>query len=304
MKSVSSDLKTLIEGDQFVTCYRYTLALPSGPVVRLSDGDLDVTDGTNVYSSKGPLLSRIDGTAVSHQALGLDPDTWQAVITPRSTDPLTGAANPDTLGGQPWIDAARAGALDGASILVEECYFAAWPTDTFPLAISPVGTIVDFKGFIQNVDTGNTQIALTAQDIRSKLQNDFPRRTYQSGCDYVLYGPQCTLNAATFRKTGTVGAGSTQGTILASVATPGGSGTFALGYLEMTSGANAGFKRFIRDWSAGTFTLMTPFAYPVNTGDTFNCYPGCNLTKAHCTAFGNLANYPGQPYLPAAETAI
>jgi hypothetical protein len=71
----------------------------------------------------------------------------------------------------------------------------------------------------------------------------------------------------------------------------------------MTGGQNNGFWRTVRGWGSGVLNLQNPYYWPIAVGDPFTVYAGCDHTKATCTAFGNLANFGGQPYIPPAELA-
>lgn len=82
---------------------------------------------------------------------------------------------------------------------------------------------------------------------------------------------------------------------------PGGSGTYQLGTLTMTSGQNNTFARTVSKWDGTNLKLVAPFPFTINPGDTYTVAAGCDLQSSTCNAFGNLQNFGGQPYIPAPE---
>lgn len=288
----------------YVTLYTITLAGGNG-TLRVCDGDFNVTDGTNTWDSRGVRVDMANSRSVAHWKRGLDVDNWQTVFLPRNVDPATGAAYPDKIGNVPWVAAARAGALDGAAVNVDRAYFAAFPTP-YQLTALPVGILRMFAGRMAEVDTGDSVVAVTINDWRELLLTKLPRGVFQAGCRFTLYGPGCALNPTSFAIPGIAGAGSTQRTIIAAAPiVPGGSGTFTLGKITMTSGLCTGFSRTVTNWTApNTMALLNPFPFTIAAGDTFNAYPGCNKTTAACAAFGNSINFGGMPTIPQAETAV
>ena len=72
----------------------------------------------------------------------------------------------------------------------------------------------------------------------------------------------------------------------------------------MTSGLNAGFSRLVSNWSAGVFALLSPFPYDVVPGDAFSVTAGCDRSMATCTAFANLVNFGGEPFIPVPEVSV
>lgn len=291
----------------YATLYTFTLQ-GSALTVRLCDADFDITDTTNVWDSRSVRVDQAASKGVGHWKRGLDVDQWLTVLLPRLVEPITGAAFPDKLNGTPWIEAARGGALDGADCFVDRAFFAAFPVP-YQAVATPVGILRMFAGRMAEVDTGDTVVACTINDYRELLLIDIPRNLFQAGCRFTLYSAAgCTLNAATFLKTGAV-LSSTNGSTINSNSpiTPLGSGTFQLGKLTMTSGLNSGFSRTISQCAAGTtsiFNLLNPFPFTIAPGDTFNIFPGCDKSASSCALFGNSVNFGGMKDIPQAETAV
>ncbi|MDR3495285.1 MAG: DUF2163 domain-containing protein [Ancalomicrobiaceae bacterium] len=244
--------------------------------------------------------------ALGHWKAGLDSDSWQIKISPRAIDAVTGATFPDTIGSVPWLQAARLGYLDYADVIVSRAYFSTMPIYPLPNGGAvPVGTICIFRGQVGQVDLTRTAAFLTINDYKSILSQQMPRNLYQGSCRHKLYDARCTLSAASYTATGTALSGSSANELVATLSAPAGSGTFLLGILTMTSGANSGFSRMVTAWDgASTAALRNPFPFPIAVGDTFSLTAGCDKSMATCTAFANLVNFGGNPYIPVPEVTL
>ena len=252
------------------------------------------------------IVSNGDGQTASWK-LGLDTNGWALVVGPRDFDAITGAPTPDQINGVGWMEAAQAGALDGADVIVSTAYFASIPAFPPYSGVSPVGTLTTFRGTIGAVDVGDNEIYLAVTDYRYFTTLMMPRNLYQAGCRHRLYDERCTLSSVGFTRAAAAALASTPVAIVANadVAAPAGSATFALGVLTMTSGKNNGFKRLVTSWDGNrNFGLLAPFPFAVAAGDTFTVAAGCDKTQATCTAFGNLANFGGESYIPVPEVAL
>ena len=326
MKAASTALAALINGSgglvPIVKFDLYTISLAGGGLLTYTTADFRITaanntiwdapkiDGSGNLWTPGitwepKVLDPSTSKAIAHWKTGLDTDQWQFAIAPRPFDIMTGAPFPDTIGGMPWLQAAKSGALDNADVIVSRAYFAAMPTHPIPVVgLSPVGCLTIFRGMAGEVDCTTSAAYVTCNDYKSLLSQQMPRNVYQGSCRHRVYDSRCTLNAATYTKTGAAAAGTTRGNIVASVAAPGGSATFTLGTLTMTSGNNAGFSRMVARWSGSAFALLNPFPFDVAVGDTFSVTAGCDKTQATCTLFSNINNFGGYPYIPIPEVSL
>jgi uncharacterized phage protein (TIGR02218 family) len=280
----------------------YTFTLTGGLVLRYTTADRDVVFGGTIWSAGTVQFQDPNNRALGHWKIGLDVDSWQVLATPRRVDPHSGAPWPDMVGSQPFLAAMYGGAFSGADVEVDYAFFSS-PPSAGATSWSPIGTIEWFRGRVAECDVGQSAAVITLNDYRELLTLQMPRHLFQATCRFTLYGPGCGLSAASFAVNGSVAAGSSGGAIVSAIGAPGGSGTYALGRLLMTSGANDGFSRMVRAWGGGVLYLANPFYWPLSVGDSFTAYPGCDLTMASCTAFGNLINFGGTPFIPPPETA-
>jgi hypothetical protein len=281
----------------------YTFTLTGGLVLRYTTADRDVNVGGTIWEAGTVRWQDPNNRALGHWKIGLDPDQWQVLAVPRDKDPHTGTLWPDMVGSQPFLAAAFGGAFSGADIEVDYAFFAA-PPAAGATSWAPVGTIQWFRGEVGPIDVGRSAAVFTFNDYRVLLTTQMPRHLFGATCRFALYSPPCGVVEASFGVGGAVADGSRPGVIVASAGVfPSISGlTFDLGQCVMTSGANDGFSRMIRLWDGGSgFYLSAPFYWPVNAGDSFTVYPGCDLTQATCALFAG--NFGGQPFIPAPETA-
>lgn len=306
----------LLETGRFVDAdlYRFTLA---GEILGVSEllygaGPIDVAAAGSYWPANTILFDQAQAKAKAHWKVGLDVDTWQVVATPRPVDLVTGAAAPDRIGSATFLAALRAGALDGAEVQVDRAFAPDWnavaPGQNGRLALTPTGIVAIFYGRIAEGDAGRSQAVITVNSHLKLIASQMPRRLYQAACIHTLFDAGCGLAAADFAVSGTVASVSADGsTVMASLAAPTGSGSYALGRMVMQNGASAGFARAIRSWTAGTpatVSLIAPFPLGIAPGDPFIAYPGCDKRFGTCGLFANQVNYGGELAIPAPETAF
>lgn len=259
--------------------------------------------GTTTWSSQSVYFDQLRNKAYGHWKVGLDVDTWQVICTPSPQA---------TIGGQPFLAALRAGALDGAVVAVDRAFIDNRDGNAYGATLTPLGVVNIFTGRVAEIDIGRSNAVISINSHLELLNQNMPRNLYQAGCRWSLFGPGCDLDPASFAVSGTVAEvpapNSAQLTV--SLGAPGGSGTYALGRVVATSGANQGFARAIRSWAALTppprtsLTLMTPFPFAFAVGDGITAYPGCDKQQNSCIAFGNAGKFGGMPFIPAPEMAV
>ncbi len=305
MKAASPELVALLGTGEFFSVDGYTITLTGGTVLRLSTAPFDVTWGGHTFTAN-PRIGYADGAPLAQWTTKLDVGQWNFQIHPRFYDDFSGSDFLDMLNGEPFLAAAISGVFTAASVLVERAFFAV-PFD-YPAAgvvPAPVGFIPHFYGLVGEVSVSDTAVSLQVNDFRILLSTMMPRNLYQASCPHRLFDSDCTLNPASFSRTGTTGLASTRQTIVAVVGSPLGSATYALGKITMTSGKNAGQQRMVSEWpSTDTFHLQSPLPYAPALGDTFTITPGCNKTMFSCLSFGNINNFRGTPYIPLPETLL
>jgi hypothetical protein len=77
------------------------------------------------------------------------------------------------------------------------------------------------------------------------------------------------------------------------------------GEIEITSGNNDGERRPILSSSGSVRTVMWPLPEAIQTGDTYDIYPGCDLTAQTCALrFDNAHKWDGYTWIPPVEQVM
>lgn len=77
--------------------------------------------------------------------------------------------------------------------------------------------------------------------------------------------------------------------------------------ISWLTGANAGTSTEMKAYNSGNSTVTTWLGlhYPVQIGDTFLYYPGCDKRRETCfQKFGNILNFRGEPDVPGLDAAL
>lgn len=82
-------------------------------------------------------------------------------------------------------------------------------------------------------------------------------------------------------------------------------GYFAGGLVSFTSGANAGQRMEVRDFSAGRFGLFLPLPTAITVGDAYTVIAGCDKQLDTCVSrFNNAINFRGEPHVPGTDKIL
>jgi hypothetical protein len=185
------------------------------------------------------------------------------------------------------------------------------------------GVLTQFQGMVTDIEQlGLTKAVITVQDMLYLLNMKIPNRILQASCSWVLYSPGCTLNAASYTVSGTVGTItypyqfspiSNMTPVHASSSPNPSVSTFTQGTLKWTSGLNTGLAYFVRQWipggsSSDQIILDVQPIFPIASGDNFTMTSGCDKSFTSCQNLQGLPtaynNFGGQPDTPVPETAI
>lgn len=288
MKTASADLIAhLTAGQQFRCAELWTFTLANGTVARYTTLDADVTIGGITWYCNGPVLSR----PASRQVAGVQVGEFEVTVEPQASDLLASL---------PWVQAAQRGLLRYGRLKIECAYMPAWGDVS-------LGKLFVMGGRMAAAQGDGAQVRITVRDDRELLNTKLPLNLVQPGCRHTLFSAGCTLSAAAWAVNGTVLAGSSVSSVLATLAQA--DGWFSLGRIVFTSGINSGQSRSIKRHTAGSpasLSLITPLPAAPSAGDGFTLYPGCDKQQQTCGSgkFNNLPNFGGQPYVPQPETAL
>lgn len=283
----SGPLIALLNGTaDFVMADLYTITLAGGAtVLRYSGAMVDVTFGGHTWS-RGPLFAR---DKITHK-VGVEAATLQVTVS---------AGPGDTVNGVGLIPFVIGGGLDGAAFKLERAFLPDWRS-------AVTGTLIDFAGrvtSVKNITGSDFELTVSAWTIL--LNVNMPADLYQTACLNTVYDANCTLSAATYLVSGTVGGGATTSAFNTSLSQA--DGYFNQGRIVFTSGANNGLTRGVKTFlhASGAITLVLPLPTAPANGDAFHIYPGCDLTFATCgTKFGNSLHFRGTDLVPPVTSAM
>jgi uncharacterized phage protein (TIGR02218 family) len=285
MKTASPSLVTLLNSSsQFLMADLFTITLRAGEVVRFTSHDMDIVSGGNTFSSRGPIIHRGRTRCVT----GLEVDTLDLTIAPTSTTLLNNT---------PFVAAAVAGALDGATLLLQRAFLSDWSQPV-------VGSVTLFSGRVADIDCTRSEVKITVKSDIELLNIKMPRVLFEPSCSKVLYSPSCGVNKAAFTTTGVAITSASTRSVINTAISPPNPHYYDLGTATFTSGANAGITRSIKEQVGGQLTFAFPFPYQPAVGDLMTLVPGCSKTRNFfgCSKFNNLLRFRGFPFVPAPET--
>ncbi len=170
------------------------------------------------------------------------------------------------------------------------------PTVVFPIGRGSMGILSEKR----NAWSGEKRGMMAA------LQQPIGRVT-SAACDVLQYGDD--------RCKSTVGIAPTPGTVVSSSANRLfvtdsldliANNNYAFGRIVWTGGDNAGLTSEVRvaDETNNTIYLFLPAPLPIQAGDTFDAYFGCDRTWEKCVEYGNWLNYQGFRDKPKQDTII
>lgn len=274
----------LRSNNQYIMADLFTVALATGEYFYWTSFDVDVADQFtgHVFSSGGPILRRGNTRTV----IGLEVDTMDMSLCPRSTDVLNGV---------PMIKAAMQGAFDQARIVVDRAFLAD--------DLRVIGTINLFTGHAADITLGGTEIQIRVNSDLAALAVQMPRNLYQAGCMWSVYRNGCDLNRSLWGVAKAVQTGSTKSIIKCSLSQS--VGWFNRGAIRFISGDMVNVTRTVKSYVPGQIRLYQPLPSMPVAGSLFIAYPGCDRTQAMCkNKFNNLPKFRGCPFIPVAETAV
>ena len=291
--------------DTFIIADLYTLALPTGEILRYSGWTTSLRIPGTLFPPGSLNYNALDYTDFSFgPRFGRSKVATKIGVAPTELDIEILAASDDRIGTVAFADAIRLGLFDGATIELDRLFAPPQPDAHGGLDTS-LGAIIWFYGRVAETDVGRTKIQMKVKSLMNLLAiQQMPRRLYQAACTHAFGDAMCGFDRTTLAQTAAALSGSTQSEIHTSLA-PSPVTLFDQGTMVGLTGPNAGLTRTIRQMIAGIAYQSRAWLYPVATGDTFQFLPGCDHTTATClTTFNNLAHYGGFPYIPPPETAV
>ena len=270
-------LNSLDSNTTIISIEIFTITLANGQIYRFTSADVHVTIGSILYTSKTIKRGKISsqtGFGASNLEISFFDNGSQSLI-----------------GNFTLAQAANAKLFDGAEIEVRRLYM---PNFTDATALS---TIWLFNGRVGNITASASCVTFTVDDDRILLNIQMPRNVYMPSCLNTLADSSCGVNLR-----GISGLFTSSGTL--TVQTNLTYEIFSLGYIKFTSGANIDLSASIKLQRGYQLTFASPLEFPVQIGDSFVIYAGCDKQMSTCSnTFNNIHRFRGTPFVPAPYTA-
>lgn len=131
-------------------------------------------------------------------------------------------------------------------------------------------------------------------------------RFYNRNCEWNLGDSRCQVDIAALTLAGSVTGIFKQRVVFDSTASHGTANYYAYAELVWTGGANINLRHDVkRSATTGRLTLELATPRPIQVGDTFTVYPGCDRRRQTCIdKFNNLVNFGGFPYVPGTDKML
>jgi hypothetical protein len=292
MKPIPGALQTILQNSEslpFAECF--DLSTSNGQTFFYTNLDIPVQIGTTFYYANSVRVEGMRFKITNTMTVDEQDITCYALPT-------------DTVNNVPFMQALRTGVFDGGFVRRQRAFFdpATWPPNPGD-APTAIGSVQLFYGRISGINSiGRTQADLKVKSVLALLDIGMPRNCYTASCVNTLYDGACTLNAATFTSSGTVGSGSGP----TNINWAGANQSYVHGTFSVTNGVDIYDVVTVSGATNGaTLFLARPLRFMPAVGDTFNVTQGCDHTLTTCAnKFLNQRNFRGFPYVPPAEMSF
>jgi len=154
---------------------------------------------------------------------------------------------------------------------------------------------VQSVAFIEN---GN-KASLAVKTIENSINNQIPRRTYQSLCNFVLFDTDCGIASSSFRFVGTVSVVSGNMMTIPGLTAAKGDEWSTGGYVALGSSE---YRLILKQKNSvlGTDVVELLLPFPSNmVGKSVDVFAGCNHQIAVCgSKFSNVPQFGGCAWVP------
>jgi uncharacterized phage protein (TIGR02218 family) len=167
-----------------------------------------------------------------------------------------------------------------------------------------MGKVSLARGTLGEITIGRGQAKTEIRGLAQELQQDVLELTSLT-CRTDLGDARCKVNLALFTVSGAI-TSVTNNKIFADSGRLETSGYFNGGLFTWTTGDNAQLKMEVKNFNgASQFELHTSMPYPIQVGDTYEVYRGCDKSFSACkNIFNNVVNFRGEPHLPGIDQVM
>lgn len=269
MKLASPQFLSQLEVDATTLCRLWRITPLRGGTLYFTDHDQNITyDGHEYEASESFSASAIEST-VNGPAGNMSVTAFRNELIQRED--------------------VEVGIYDGADAEIDLIFY-----DHVEYGIMPV-----FAGEITGASLSHKHVvSFSLLSSTGRMQRRFMEQ-YSPTCRAVFCDHRCSLDIEDYGEAFTV---ATLTNILKFTSTEVAAhddGYFDLGTVTWLTGDNAGVTVEVsKTLETGEVVLLIAPPYPIQIGDTGTIYRGCDKTVASCTAYENLVNFRGEPYVP------
>lgn len=271
MRTASPEFKAQLAVTTTTLCRLWRLTPINGTEMLFTDHDQKIVVGSDVYMPTNSFTSSAIDNSIGGSNVNFDIQVL-----------LNGA-----------IDRAdvEQGIYDGASMEIDAIFYDHVEFGTMPLA---VGYVTD-----TSLPTRDLAIMSCAGTIGSSKR--ILTEVYTPTCRADFGDSRCTLNAMSFAEDFEVT--SVNGIFfITNRAGDFADDYFSFGTVIWSTGDNAGKRiEVYRSQADGLVKLLIRPPFPIQVGDTGQITRGCDKRTSTCTAYANLVNYRGEPYIPGQD---
>lgn len=273
MKNLAQPELDLLRSRCLTLCLCWRITRTDGIAYYFTSHDRPLTINGNVYLPN----NAFEASAIESKAdMGVDNVTMTALTSDDITEQ----------------DMLR-GLLDNAEMKVFAADFTAANPTEIPLR----------KGYWGEVTIKGASFEVEVRGLAQVIQQKFVD-VYSRLCRADLGDAKCQVNLSDYTVTGTITRGLGR-TVFYDESRTEGLDYFKYGLVTFTGGNNNGLSMEVRNYDGGYFTLWNRVPYPINTGDTYTVYAGCDKTLKTCrNQFGNAINFRGEPFIPGEDKAL
>lgn len=200
------------------------------------------------------------------------------------------------------------GVLDSASITEADIMAGKYDfaeVEIFMVNVTDLsqGIIQHRRGWLGEVSMKSGLFIAEVRGLAQKLSQNVGE-LFSPTCRAVLGDTRCKVVLSGFTFAGTANTVTSRQVFIANALTQA-AGYFSGGEVVWLTGANAGRRMEIKEFSNKQITLVLPMPNNVVVGDTFNAIAGCDKTFNTCfTKFSNAVNFRGEPHVPGMDKML
>jgi uncharacterized phage protein (TIGR02218 family) len=282
-KAITTELQGHLASSGTTLCTLWKLTRKDGVVMGFTDNSFDLLyGGLNYLASTGFTPSAV---STSNDLAVDNLDVAGVMLTPGAILTSNGISEADL----------EAGVYDYAEIVISQVNYEDLTQ----------GEMILRKGVLGQVSIQRGQFTAEVRGLAQALQQTLGR-VYMASCDADLGDSRCKVNLAPYTVTGVVSS------VISTAKFSDATRTevdqwFQFGLVTWVTGDNVGLKMEVKSYAlaGGAFVLTQAMPYPIQIGDEYTVYAGCNKTFAMCKAkFNNVINFQGFPYIPGQDQLI